>query len=240
MNSKEQPTNETKQSLDVMQKAERLLQMLESDLDACDFKWTLFVAAAKNYKYDSLLKPFPSAYIAPNKVLCIERLRETIACIPAFRSLLPQLQRFCDCSTSVDNSINDETIDLLYWCLISVREPILKSVNRTNVSIILCNFFFSPNNQNVVSQKRKFTRRKINELRGFYDKALKLFDCNFCCYSFESSPLLNCRYFDSYALYKQKQRKPMEQCCHHCTTATVVVISVDTYSESVTIFIFWQ
>ncbi|XP_055317706.1 protein mono-ADP-ribosyltransferase PARP16 [Sitodiplosis mosellana] len=134
MNSSEQ-SNETKRSMDLV-KAKSLLQILESDLDACDFKWTLFVAAANNYKYDSLLKPFPSAFIA-NKVLCIERLRETIAYIPAFDVLLPKLQDFCDHTTSIDNTINDETIGLLYWCLISVKEPILKSINRTNFDSVL-------------------------------------------------------------------------------------------------------
>lgn len=133
-------TNETesKQSMNSVDKAKSLVEILESDLDACDFKWTLFVSAANNYKYDSLLKPFPTAYVA-NKILYIDRLREMIACVPAFDVLLPKLRSFCD-HTSMGNSINAEIIDLLYWCLISVREPVLKTVNRANVSIILFNW----------------------------------------------------------------------------------------------------
>lgn len=127
--------SQTERSMDLMDKAKSLVKILESDLDACDFKWTLFVTAANSYKYDSLLKPFPIAYVA-NKILCIERLREQIACIPAFDVLLPKLRSYCEHTNSIDNVINDEIIELLYWCLISVKEPVLKSVNRTNVSII--------------------------------------------------------------------------------------------------------
>lgn len=131
-------SNEIEHSVQLMDKVKSLIHILESDLDGSDFKWTLFVAAAVNYKYDTLLKPFPSAYVA-NKILDIERLRETIACIPTFTILLPKLRNFVDHTNSRDNSINDESINLLYWCLISVKEPVLKSINRMNVSIVLFN-----------------------------------------------------------------------------------------------------
>lgn len=123
-------------SLTGLEKANNLIKILENDLDACDFKWSLFVAAAINYKYDSLLKPFPSAYVA-NRILNINCLRDRIACVPDFCDLLEKLRHFCDHPNTHDNCINDDTIDLLYWCLISAREqPVLKSINRSDVSII--------------------------------------------------------------------------------------------------------
>lgn len=118
-------------SMHLVEKVRSLIEILENDLDACDFKWTLFVAAAINYKYDSLLKPFPSAYVS-NNVLDINRLRETIARIPSFSILLQNLHIYCG---QPDDFVNDDNVDLLYWCLISVKEPALKSVKRLNVSI---------------------------------------------------------------------------------------------------------
>lgn len=131
----QQKCSEKMKTIDLVDKINILIKTLESDLDACDFKWNLFVAAANNYKFDSLLKPFPSVYVV-NRALDIERLREQIAKVPRFANLLQTLRDF---SNGIEKCINDETIDLLYWCLISVKEPLLKSVNRTNVSIILLN-----------------------------------------------------------------------------------------------------
>lgn len=131
----QQKCSEKMKTIDLVDKINSLIKALESDLDACDFKWNLFVAAANNYKFDSLLKPFPSVYVI-NRALDIERLREQIAKVPRFANLLQTLKDF---SKGIERCINDETIDLLYWCLISVKEPLLKSINRTNVSIILSN-----------------------------------------------------------------------------------------------------
>lgn len=122
---------ELRKSIDLMDKVTSLIAALECDLDACDFKWTLFVAAANNYKFDSLLKPFPSAYLI-NRTLNIGRLREVITSIPPFSHLLQTLRNH---PNALGNPVNDEAIDLLYWCLISVKEPVLKSIGRSNVSI---------------------------------------------------------------------------------------------------------
>lgn len=148
-NVKDQPSNvhsssiESTKTMDVLNKIDILIKILESDLDACDFKWTLFVAAASSYKYDSSLKPFPIAYVA-NKVLNINRLRDTISNIPALSVLLQNLRNFRNeqttlmtttITTKIEDCIDDEHIDLLYWCLISAKEPTLKSIHRSNVSV---------------------------------------------------------------------------------------------------------
>lgn len=42
---------------------ERVLQRLESDLTSADLQWSLFIAALESYRHDSILRPFPSAYV---------------------------------------------------------------------------------------------------------------------------------------------------------------------------------
>lgn len=116
-----------------MEKVQKLIEILEKDLDACDFKWTLFAAAANSYKHDSLLKPFPTTF-ADGKSLDVGRLRENIAKVPAFMILLDELRSANQNRTFDNTELNEDTIDLLHWCLICVCDPFLKSVKRSNVS----------------------------------------------------------------------------------------------------------
>lgn len=135
-NQQKQATTVT--TLNTNDKIVCLIKKIENDINACDFKWTLFVASANSYKYDSLLKPFPNAYVA-NKILNINRLREVIASVPCFSRLLAELRMAVDeesKTTGETNDITEECIDLLYWCLIRAKEPTLKSVHPTNVSSI--------------------------------------------------------------------------------------------------------
>lgn len=132
-------------------KIESLIKKLEIDLIACDFKWTLFVTAANSYKYDSLLKPFPNAYVV-DKQLNIYRLRKVIASVPSFDRLLSTLRSIVDHSESGENNdITEECIDLLYWCLIRAKEPTLKSVHPSNVS-----------KECIVREKRKDANKKFS------------------------------------------------------------------------------
>lgn len=57
--SKESP----KTILSYAVKTGNLLESLKSDPMAADVKWSLFVSAANNYKFDSCLKPFPSQFV---------------------------------------------------------------------------------------------------------------------------------------------------------------------------------
>lgn len=118
----------------MMEKVKKLTEILENDLIASDFKWTLFVTAANSYKYDSLLKPIPSMYIN-NQTLDIFKLREVIAKVPAFSVFLDKLRRAAKQTSFSNVKIDEETVDLIYWCLSSNREPSLKSIDRLNVSI---------------------------------------------------------------------------------------------------------
>ena len=42
---------------------DRVLQRLESDLSSADMQWSLFMSALESYRHDSILRPFPSAYV---------------------------------------------------------------------------------------------------------------------------------------------------------------------------------
>ena len=42
---------------------ERVLQRLESDITSADMRWSLFMSALESYRHDSILRPFPSAYL---------------------------------------------------------------------------------------------------------------------------------------------------------------------------------
>lgn len=120
----------------MMEKVKKLIEILENDLIASDFKWTLFVAAANSYKYGSLLKPIPSMFVN-NETLDIFKLRDKIAKVPAFSAFLDELRRAVEQNSFSKMKIDEETIDLIYWCLLSNREPSLESIDRLNVSIFL-------------------------------------------------------------------------------------------------------
>lgn len=42
---------------------ERVLRRLETDITSADGRWSLFISALESYRHDSILRPFPSAYI---------------------------------------------------------------------------------------------------------------------------------------------------------------------------------
>ena len=42
---------------------DRVLQRLESDLSSAEMQWSLFMSALESYRHDSILRPFPSAYV---------------------------------------------------------------------------------------------------------------------------------------------------------------------------------
>lgn len=51
---------------DVEKKILSLKLLLEKDMKAVDFKWSLFVAACHTYRFDTCLKPFPPLFIKNN------------------------------------------------------------------------------------------------------------------------------------------------------------------------------
>ncbi|XP_011640935.1 mono [ADP-ribose] polymerase PARP16 [Pogonomyrmex barbatus] len=115
---------------DVEKKISSLKHLLEKDPKAADLKWSLFVAASNTYRYDSCLKPFPPMYIK-NECKDIEALRRAIESVPP----LPVI-----CKELSENSVYEnygETIELLYWVLLRLRDPYVKSVERECYNSIL-------------------------------------------------------------------------------------------------------
>ena len=53
---------------------ERVLQRLEKDTMSADLRWSLFISALESYRHDSILRPFPSAYLEGDGTKNFQRL----------------------------------------------------------------------------------------------------------------------------------------------------------------------
>ncbi|XP_076294868.1 protein mono-ADP-ribosyltransferase PARP16-like [Lasioglossum baleicum] len=115
---------------ETVKKVSSLKFILEKDFTAADLKWTLFVAACNTYRYDTCLKPFPPMYIK-NECKDIEALRKAIELIPPLTVILKALQE-----PDVYQRFGT-TIELLYWVLIRLRDPYIKSINKDCYETIL-------------------------------------------------------------------------------------------------------
>ncbi|EZA52269.1 Poly [ADP-ribose] polymerase [Ooceraea biroi] len=107
-----------------------LMHFLKKDPRAADLKWSLFVAASNTYRFDSCLKPFPPMYIK-NECKDIEALRRAIEAVPP----LPMLCR--ELGEPNTYEAYRETIELVYWVLLRLREPYIKSVQKECYDSIL-------------------------------------------------------------------------------------------------------
>lgn len=115
---------------DVDKKITSLKLLLEKDPKAADLKWSLFVAASNTYRYDSCLKPFPPMYIK-NECKDIEALRRAIESVPPLSILCKEL----DEANAYENY--GETTELLYWVLVRLRDPHIKSIQKEQYDSIL-------------------------------------------------------------------------------------------------------
>ncbi|XP_029677856.1 protein mono-ADP-ribosyltransferase PARP16 [Formica exsecta] len=115
---------------DLGRKILSLKHLLEKDPKAADLKWSLFVAASNTYRYDSCLKPFPPMYIK-NECKDIEALRRAIESVPP----LPLIRKELNEAGAYENY--GETIELLYWVLLRLRDPHIKSVQKECYDSIL-------------------------------------------------------------------------------------------------------
>ncbi|XP_012536292.2 protein mono-ADP-ribosyltransferase PARP16 isoform X2 [Monomorium pharaonis] len=115
---------------EVEQKISLLKHLLEKDPTAADLKWSLFVAASNTYRYDSCLKPFPPMYIK-NECKNIEALRRAIESVPPLPVMCKELGE----AGAYENY--RETIELLYWVLLRLRDPYIKSIKKETYNSIL-------------------------------------------------------------------------------------------------------
>ncbi|GBP45719.1 Mono polymerase PARP16 [Eumeta japonica] len=102
-------------------KAIHLRLVLEKDFKAADLKWSLFVAAAFSFRYETCLKPFPPVFIR-NDVKDMDALLTVIADVPALDLVIQQL----------DNHENliaiGHVIELLFYVLVRLKEPNIKTI----------------------------------------------------------------------------------------------------------------
>lgn len=85
-----------------------VLKILADDLQAADFQWSLFVAALRSYRYDTVLRPFPTAFADRNTdTKHVDELRDVAARVPTLDALL----------LGEDNLMPPESWQLLLWVL---------------------------------------------------------------------------------------------------------------------------
>ncbi|XP_065369961.1 protein mono-ADP-ribosyltransferase Parp16 isoform X2 [Calliphora vicina] len=114
-----------------LNKIQALQYALETDLLACDAKWTLFVSAALSYRYDLVLRPFPPQFADEQSGYNIDTLISVINDTPKLTVILQNLmeQNYTE--------FGREIIDLLYWVLIEKREPALRLVEGEELYSLL-------------------------------------------------------------------------------------------------------
>ncbi|KAJ6643018.1 Protein mono-ADP-ribosyltransferase PARP16 [Pseudolycoriella hygida] len=104
---------------------------LEKDIEACDIKWSLFVAAAQSYRYHSRLNPYPPKYAIKEKSeYDIDRIRLTISNVPPIRQLIRQIK-------NKDKSLNEDVLDLVHWVVCSKSFPTLRSIAKQEFELTL-------------------------------------------------------------------------------------------------------
>ncbi|XP_037935998.1 protein mono-ADP-ribosyltransferase Parp16-like [Teleopsis dalmanni] len=110
-----------------------LFEELDSDIIACDFKFTIFVAAAVSSDRGILLKPMPPMYINNDRTFNFDGLLEVIKVTPKFRDLHYYLktEQFLQCSIDV--------IILLHWLLVLDSTPSIRYLNESDFEDFLSN-----------------------------------------------------------------------------------------------------
>lgn len=108
-----------------------LCKCLTEDTLAADAKWNLFIAASQSYRYDSCLRPFPPMFLTKTKEKDINSLLNVIDNVPSFKLL----KKLLSCPDKFP--LSDKIIELLYWVLIQMREPSLKTVPRDKFNEVL-------------------------------------------------------------------------------------------------------
>lgn len=102
-------------------KSLHLRLMLEKDFKAADLRWSLFVAAALSFRYETCLKPFPPAFLN-NGVKNMDELLALIAEVPALDLMLKRLN-------DLDHLEEiGPVLDLLFYVLVRLKEPTVKCI----------------------------------------------------------------------------------------------------------------
>ncbi|KFB51656.1 AGAP007419-PA-like protein [Anopheles sinensis] len=100
--------------------AKRLLlaETIARDPPAADLRLSLFVSAARSFRFDSCLQPFPPKFIV-NGEKNIDELCRVIETIPPVAELTAGLE-----------GLDESTVGLLYWVLCQQAHPLLRTVPK--------------------------------------------------------------------------------------------------------------
>lgn len=98
----------------------RVRKIIAEDVTAADLQWSLFVAALRSYRYDTVLRPFPTSFAdQETDTKRIDELRDVAARVPPLGALLPAgVDRFFKSSTG-PKGVPLESWELLLWVLTS-------------------------------------------------------------------------------------------------------------------------
>lgn len=91
------------------EKRQKVVDVIKEDLLAADLTWSLFLAALKSYRHDSILRPFPNAFVSEAGEKDFETLAQVAGEVPSLRTLLHQSK---DKST-----LSQQAWELLEWAL---------------------------------------------------------------------------------------------------------------------------
>ncbi|CAO1407330.1 unnamed protein product [Diamesa serratosioi] len=116
--------------MSVKEKLESVVQLLQNDLQACDLKCSIFVSAAKSFKRDFLMVPFPSSYLGTTNVKDFDKLINDITKLPALADILAN-----------ETILPDEVVNLLHYILTFPKFQI-ESTPKSKYSEVLA---LSPN-----------------------------------------------------------------------------------------------
>ncbi|XP_055626580.1 protein mono-ADP-ribosyltransferase PARP16 [Toxorhynchites rutilus septentrionalis] len=100
-----------------------LREIIDKDTKAADLRISLFVAAAKSYKYDSCLQPFPPKFLV-NKEKNIQKLKRILDELPSLNEL--ELSK-----------LSEDSLHLLHWIICIQNEPGLRTVPKPEFDSIL-------------------------------------------------------------------------------------------------------
>uniref|UniRef100_A0A182NHY5 Poly [ADP-ribose] polymerase n=1 Tax=Anopheles dirus TaxID=7168 RepID=A0A182NHY5_9DIPT len=102
-----------------------LLETIKHDPAAVDLRLSLFVSAAKSFRYDSCLQPFPPDFII-NSEKSIDQLNRVLETVPPVAELPAGLA-----------ALDERTVDLLLWILCRQAHPALRTVPKAQHDEVL-------------------------------------------------------------------------------------------------------
>lgn len=97
----------------------RVSKIIAEDVEAADLQWSLFVAALRSYRYDTVLRPFPTSFAdQATDTKRIDELRDVAARVPPLVALLPAGSDHSKSSADTAlKGIPRESWELLLWVL---------------------------------------------------------------------------------------------------------------------------